>query len=151
MSTGQNEGKVEALSISSERGTIKHNVSAVSMVENLGILNDAHAGNGHKQVSLLALESLKRFNDQTGFKVKAGEFSENVLTSGINLTSLKIGTRLKVGNEVVLEISQHGKEDKEGCPIFKRVGKCLLPIEGVFAVVIRGGKVVVGDEIEVLR
>ncbi len=152
MNTERIDAKVVALSISKKRGTTKHNVDSVEIIEDYGIVGDAHAGKWHKQISLLAMESIERFNNESGFNVKAGEFSENITTEGIDiLTSIPIKSVIKIGRDVVLEVTQHGKKEKEGCPIFARVKKCMLPLEGIFAKVLKGGVVKVGDPIRILK
>ncbi len=152
MNIEQNDGKIVAISISCKRGTIKYNVEEVKIVENYGIEGDAHAGDWHKQISMLSLESIEKFNAESGHDVKPGEFSENITTEGISvLTSIPVGSLLRIGKDVVLEITQHGKEEKEGCPIFKKVGKCILPREGIFARVLKGGIVRIGDPIKILK
>ena len=136
---------VFAVCISEEKGTPKHEVAQICLQEGHGILGDAHAGNWHRQVSLLGLESVK--------KVKAvlpdlapGAFAENILTSGLTLYSLPVGTQIRVG-EAILEITQIGKECHQGCAIRRLTGDCVMPREGVFAVVLKGGTVRKGDEI----
>jgi MOSC domain-containing protein YiiM len=101
-------------------------------------------------VSLLAIESIEKMR-QLGLEVNPGDFAENLTTQGIDLLSLPLGTRLHIGDEVLLEITQIGKECHTGCAIFQQVGKCIMPEEGVFARVIRGGEVKAGDEIRVER
>ena len=148
VNTKQNDAMVFALSISEVRGVKKHNVREAIFVEDYGIQNDAHAGKWHRQVSLLALESIERFNSASGLKVSPGEFAENITTKGVNLLSLPIGSTIKIGNDVVLLITQHGKECHTNCEIFKLVGKCVMPTEGIFAKVLKGGIVKVGDRIQ---
>jgi MOSC domain-containing protein YiiM len=152
VSIEHSDAKVVAISISKEKGTIKYNVEHVKVIENYGIENDAHAGSTLRQISLLSMESIERFNSESGFNVKAGEFSENVTTKGIeNLTSLSVGSVIKIGKDVTLKVTEHGKEEKEGCPLFKKVGKCVLPYEGIFAIVLKGGAIKVGDPIKILN
>jgi molybdopterin adenylyltransferase len=110
---------------------------------------DAHADSGwHRQVSLLAIESIEKMR-KMGYPVGPGDFAENLTCEGIELTALPIGTRITVGDQVILEISQIGKECHTGCAIFKQTGKCIMPKEGVFARVISGGPVNTGDSIEI--
>ncbi len=143
------KGIIEAISISKKRGTKKYNVESARFIENYGIEEDAHAGKWHRQISLLSLESLHNFNTNSQVKIKAGEFSENILISGVgSLTSLPIGSLIKLGDEVVLKITQHGKECHTNCTIFQNIGKCIMPTEGIFAKVIKGGIVKRGDKIE---
>ncbi len=133
---------------SEKKGTVKENVGEGVFEENSGLAGDAHADCcTHRQVSLLDISSINKMRN-LGLKVNPGDFAENLTTEGIELVSLPVGTRLDVGNEVILEISQIGKECHAGCAIFKQVGKCIMPKEGVFARVIRGGVVRTGDRIQ---
>lgn len=124
--------------------------SAVLKV-NFGMVGDAHAGSGGtiREISLLAIESIQRMNGQ-GFDFKAGDFAENLTTLGLDLISLPVGTNMKVGKNVVLEVTQIGKKCHTGCAVFQMAGKCIMPKEGIFARVIQGGKISPGDEIVVL-
>ncbi len=149
MSTEQNSAIVFALSISEVRGIKKHNVREAIFIENYGIQNDAHAGKWHRQVSLLAIESIERFNLNSGLNISPGEFAENITTKGLDLLSLPIGSTMKIGNEVILRVTQHGKKCHTNCEIFKLVGKCAMPTEGIFAVVLKGGTVKTGDKVRV--
>ena len=115
-----------------------------------GIVGDAHAGHWHRQVSLLAMESIEKMR-QRGLNVGPGRFAENLTTQGLDLLSLPIGSRVQVGEEVVLEITQHGKVCHDRCAIYEMAGDCVMPREGVFAKVIRGGQVKAGDRIEFLE
>jgi cyclic pyranopterin phosphate synthase len=115
-----------------------------------GIVGDAHADNWHRQVSLLALESIEKMR-ALGLNVGPGSFAENLTTQGIDLLSLPIGSRVRVGDEVVLEITQHGKVCHDRCAVYYQAGDCVMPREGVFARVIKGGLVKVGDKIELLQ
>lgn len=133
---------------SEKKGTVKENVGEGVFEENFGLAGDAHADCcTHRQVSLLDISSINKMRN-LGLKVNPGDFAENLTTEGIELVSLPVGTRLDVGNEVILEISQIGKECHAGCAIFKQVGKCIMPKEGVFAKVIRGGVARTGDQIK---
>lgn len=140
-------GRIMAVCISEKRGTPKKNVRRASVIKGFGIEGDAHGGDWHRQVSLLSYEKAEEFNAQGG-GVGAGDFGENLLVQGIDFKSLPIGTCLKAGG-VELEITQIGKECHSHCEIFKRVGKCLMPIEGVFAKVLQGGVIEEGGEMEV--
>lgn len=144
----EKSAKVEAVCISEKKGIKKHPVSYIELQEDYGILGDAHAGKWHRQVSLLAKESVDTLRD-TLPDLKAGDFAENILTAGITLKALPIGTKLSVG-EAILEITQIGKECHQGCEIQKLTGKCVMPKEGVFARVIKGGRVKQNDSIEVI-
>ena len=141
-------GTVLALSISARKGTQKANVPAATFVAAWGIDGDAHAGAGHRQVSLLAIESFATMRDR-GATVAPGQFAENITTAGLVLADLPIGTRLAVG-EVVLEVTQIGKVCHQHCAIFHQVGDCVMPREGIFARVLTGGTVQVGETIIVL-
>lgn len=117
------------------------------LVENRGFDGDAHAGDWHRQVSLLAEESIAKMQAK-GLDVDAGDFAENITTRGIDLVSLPVGTRLKVGG-TLLQVSQIGKECHTKCAIYYQAGDCVMPKEGIFAIVLEGGDVAVGDEIAV--
>jgi MOSC domain-containing protein YiiM len=141
--------KVIAVCKSEEKGTVKQAVGEGVLQEEFGLVGDAHADCcTHRQVSLLAIESINTMRDK-GFSVGPGDFAENLTTEGITLASLPIGTRLSVGDEILLEISQIGKECHHGCAIYQQIGKCIMPKEGIFARVVHGGTVKDGDEIEV--
>lgn len=140
-------GKIIAVSISEKKGTKKHNVEAIELKEDLGIVGDAHADKGGKrQVSLLAKESIEKMKDK-GLKVGPGDFAENITTEGVGLSSLKIGTRLKIGKDALLEVSQIGKDCHTRCNIYYQAGDCVMPTEGTFARVLKGGIVRPEDEI----
>jgi len=140
-----------AVCSSKEKGTKKEVVAKSFLKEDYGLVGDAHADyNSHRQVSLLAIESIDKMRG-LGFDVNPGDFAENLTTEGIDLTFLPIGTRLSVGKEIILEITQIGKECHVGCAIFRQIGKCIMPKEGVFARVIRGGSVKAGDIIRTLE
>ena len=136
---------VLAVCISENKGERKKPVESVELRENHGIVGDAHAGEWHRQVSLLAQESIDKMR-KLGLDVSAGDFAENITTSGIDLVSLPIGTRLQVG-ETLLEVTQIGKECHTRCAIFYQAGDCVMPKEGIFVKVITGGTVKPGDEI----
>jgi molybdopterin adenylyltransferase len=140
---------VVAVSISATKGVKKDNVPAARVLENLGLQGDAHAGDWHRQVSLLAVESIDKMR-QSGLDLKPGDFAENLTTRGIDLPHLPVGTRLRIGPEVELEVTQIGKACHHGCAIKQAVGDCIMPREGIFARVLRGGLVHPNDIIEVL-
>jgi MOSC domain-containing protein YiiM len=142
-------GTVISINIGSEKGQKKHNIGVCLLVEDLGMAGDAHAGMEIRQVSLLAMESIVKIRAK-GLDVQPGDFAENLTTRGIILHELPIGTRFAVGGAVILELSQIGKVCHDRCAIFKQVGDCVMPREGVFARVITGGKVKVGDVIRVM-
>ena len=141
-------GKVVAVCISENKGERKTPVQAVELRENHGIVGDAHAGDWHRQVSLLASESIAKMRS-LGLDVDSGDFAENITTSGIELVTLPIGTRLRVG-ETELEVTQIGKECHTRCAIYYQAGDCVMPKEGIFARVITGGMVRPGDRVEVI-
>ncbi|MCR4615134.1 MAG: MOSC domain-containing protein [Clostridiales bacterium] len=143
------KGKVLSINISKAKGTPKTYVNPGKMIKDFGFEGDAHAGKWHRQVSLLAQESIERAKGMRTDGLCYGAFAENITTQGITLHTLPVGTRLKVG-ECVIEISQIGKECHEGCAVSKLVGQCIMPKEGVFAMVIEGGLVYEGDEISVI-
>ena len=139
--------KIVSLSVSKKKGTRKTVVPEIRLLENFGVEGDAHAGDWHRQVSLLASESIQRSRDQ-GLDVTFGAYAENIATSGIDWVSVPVGTRFKLGDTAVIEITQIGKECKKKCAIFYQAGDCIMPREGVFAKVLRGGKLRCDDVIE---
>jgi MOSC domain-containing protein YiiM len=143
--------KILAVCRSKEKGTTKKVIESGLFKEGFGLIDDAHASSAwHRQVSLLAIESIQKMRDM-GFDVGPGDFAENLTTEGINLVSIPIGTHVSVGDEIILEISQIGKECHSGCAIMQQTGKCIMPKEGVFARVIRGGTAKAGDSIKVVN
>lgn len=140
--------KVIAVCISEKKGTIKKPVSEIQLRKNHGIVGDAHAGDWHRQVSLLGTESVERMRKVLP-DIPVGAFAENILTEGIELYSLPIGTRLRIG-ETLLELTQIGKECHAACAIRKQVGDCVMPREGVFTIVLEEGIVRAGDSIEII-
>ena len=141
--------RVVSVNISEEKGTPKHPVESVTLKLRHGILGDAHAGDWHRQISLLAEESVDKMRALLP-ELQPGAFAENINTRGLDLKSLPIGTRLRLG-ETVVEVTQIGKECHNDCAIKKRTGKCVMPTEGIFAVVVTEGTVRKGDPIEVLK
>lgn len=138
-------GKVIAVCISEKKGTMKHPVEAVWLKKEHGIIGDAHAGNWHRQVSLLADESVEKMRVKYP-DIPVGAFAENILTEGIELCTLPIGTKLHTG-ETLLEVTQIGKECHADCAIRQQVGDCVMPREGIFAIVLEEGTVKAGDPI----
>ncbi|MDI6730049.1 MAG: hypothetical protein QMD06_00700 [Candidatus Altarchaeum sp.] len=136
---------VISVNISKAKGTKKEPVEFAEVIENFGIKGDSHAGNWHRQVSLLAIESIEKVR-KWGLDVNAGDFAENITTEGINLPVLPIGTKIKI-NRVILEVTQIGKTCHDKCEIFKKVGKCIMPTEGIFAKVLKGGIIKKDDKI----
>ncbi len=143
------KGKILAVNISQQKGEKKNNIGCGLFLENLGLENDAHAqADIIRQVSLLAKESIEKIRDK-GLNVQYGDFAENLTTEGIDLPSLPVGTKLKVGGKVLLEVSQIGKVCHNRCNIFYTVGDCVMPREGIFAKVLVGGEIKINDEIEI--
>ena len=139
-------GKVLAVNISEEKGTKKTNIHSCPLLKNFGLKGDAHAGPWHRQVSLLANESIEKMRAM-GLNVGYGDFAENITTEGVDLVHLPIGTMIRIGNSVTLRITQIGKECHERCAIYYQAGDCVMPKEGIFAEVLGEGEVKVGDEI----
>lgn len=140
-------GKILGICISEKRGTQKHQVDSAEIVVGWGIEGDAHGGNWHRQVSMLSYEKIEEFRSR-GAEVEFGAFGENLIVEGYDLKTLPLGTRFKAG-EAVLELTQVGKECHSHCQIYKVMGDCIMPREGVFTKVIEGGEIKVGDEINI--
>ena len=136
--------KVLAICISKHKGTLKNEVSEANFIEEFGIEGDAHAGKWHRQVSLLAFEKIDDFRNKGG-NVDFGAFGENLVVDEIELHKLPVGQQLQVG-EVLLEVTQIGKECHDKCAIYYQVGECIMPKNGIFTRVLKGGKVKVGDQ-----
>jgi len=143
------KGKILAVCRSEKKGTVKSEIGEGLLIEDFGLKDDAHAGKWHRQISLLGVESIDKMQAK-GFNIKYGDFAENLTVEGIVLHQLPLGIKLKVGEDVLLEVTQIGKECHYGCEIRKKIGDCVMPREGIFARVLKGGKVKTGDEIEVL-
>ena len=141
-------GSVVAVNISTAKGERKTPVASVEFRENHGIVGDGHAGEWHRQVSLLALESIRKMQ-ALGLDVTTGDFAENITTEGIDLPALPIGATLALG-ETILEVTQIGKECHTRCAIFYQAGDCVMPKEGIFAKVVRGGVVRPGEPVRIL-
>ena len=144
------EGKVLSVCISSEKGTKKREVNSASLIPDWGIEGDAHAGRWHRQVSLLSVEEINKMKRRIP-DLMPGDFAENITTQGIDLDHIKIGDRIIVGEDIVLEVSQIGKECHSGCEIQKLTGECIMPKKGVFAKVLKGGVVKKDDSLEFKR
>lgn len=142
-------GTIIAVNISEKKGTQKKNVHSAKLIEDWGIEHDAHAGKWHRQVSLLSYEKIEEFKAK-GAPVDEGAFGENLIVRGIDLKQLPIGTRLQCG-EVLLEVTQIGKQCHKGCEIFQIMGDCIMPREGIFTKVLKGGMISEGDEINVVK
>lgn len=148
-------GRIVSINLSREKGTPKSPVEEAVLVENRGVAGDAHAEPGIRQVSLLSMENIERARQTLGKKAKQasvdlepGIFAENLTTEGIELSDLAQGSLLKVGAEVVLRVSKIGKECHHGCTIFRQVGDCIMPRQGIFCEVLKGGRVRKGDTVE---
>lgn len=141
-------GAVKAICISEKKGVQKVNVHTANLVENHGIEGDAHAGNWHRQVSLLSYDKVEAFRSK-GAPVVDGSFGENILVEGIDFKTLPIGTHFQC-NEVLMELTQIGKECHSGCAIYQVMGDCIMPREGVFAIVLKGGTISEGDMLEIV-
>jgi len=141
--------KIESISISKNKGTRKTNIQEAILVADHGLEGDAHAGPWHRQVSFLASESIEKARNQ-GLDVTFGDFAENIATSDIDWQEISIGTRLGLGDSSLVEITQIGKECHKRCAIFYQAGDCIMPKQGVFASVLKGGKIRRGDMIKII-
>lgn len=141
-------GKIMAVCISEKRGTQKKNIEKVRLIENFGLEGDAHGGNWHRQVSLLSYEKVLAFEEK-GISAEDGAFGENLLVEGFDFKTLPVGTRFRCG-DALLEMTQIGKECHSHCEIYQAVGDCIMPREGVFARVLHGGEIQIGDELEIV-
>ena len=142
--------KVIAVCRSRKKGTKKGTIDEGALREDYGLVGDAHADCcTHRQVSLLAVESIDKIRG-LGFNVAPGDFAENLTTEGIDLLSIPVGARIRIGEGVILELTQIGKECHTGCAIYQQIGKCIMPKEGVFTKVVKGGLVKAGDTVTVL-
>lgn len=143
------QGKIKAISISKKKGIPKSNVQSIKLIEDFGLEGDAHGGNWHRQVSLLALESIDKMRSAGIPNLRPGAFAENITTEFLVLPTLEIGTRIKIGADTELEVTQIGKECHAKCAIFYKVGDCVMPKEGIFCKVIKGGEIKLDDDIVV--
>jgi MOSC domain-containing protein YiiM len=143
------KARVKAVCISKEKGVKKQNVNRAILKENFGIVKDAHAGS-LRQVSLLAEESIEKMRDK-GLGINFGDFAENIVTSGVDLKNLPIATKIKIGKNAILGVTQIGKVCVSRCAIYYKTGDCIMPKEGIFAKVLRGGIIKVGDRLEVIK
>jgi MOSC domain-containing protein YiiM len=142
--------KVVSVNVSGKKGIRKKPVEEILVKADFGIEGDAHASSEwHRQVSLLALESINKMRD-AGLDVHPGDFAENITTEGIDLVSLPVGTEIHIGSEVVGEVSQIGKDCHTRCAIYYQAGDCVMPKEGIFIKVVKGGRVATGDLIEIV-
>jgi len=141
-------GRVLAVNISEEKGTKKINVRSCLLVKDHGLKGDAHAGPWHRQVSLLANESIEKMRDM-GLNVTYGDFAENITTEGVDLVHLPIGTEIRIGDSVALRVTQIGKICHDRCAIYYQAGDCIMPKEGIFAEVVTEGEIKAGDGITI--
>jgi len=141
-----NQVKIVSIATSKKKGTIKKCIDQAELVENHGIKEDAHAGDWHRQLSFLAAESIEKAGTLE-FKLNFGDFAENIATTGIDWKSQRIGQRVNLGKDALVEITQIGKECHKKCAIYYRTGDCIMPKEGVFAKILKGGTIKVGDKI----
>ncbi|MFH2057430.1 MAG: MOSC domain-containing protein [Pseudomonadota bacterium] len=141
--------KIVSIAVSKKKGTIKKCVREAELIENHGIKDDAHAGDWHRQLSFLAAESIEKANKED-FTIKFGDFAENIATTGIDWKNESVGRQYKLGNQALVEITQIGKECHQKCAIYYRTGDCIMPKEGVFAKILKGGIIHIGDKIELV-
>ncbi len=149
-------GKVFSINLSQKKGVGKKAVEEGYLKEGWGLLRDAHSGHWHRQVSLLSWERIReqkvcpkvKKSEERGFK--PGDFAENITTEGLSLATLKIGDEIEIGESIRLKVTQIGKKCHNYCAIYKKVGKCIMPKEGIFTEVLKGGRIKVGDEIRIL-
>jgi len=139
--------KIISINVSNKKGVRKKAVDSAVLKDNFGIEGDAHSSDKwHRQISLLAKESIKKMTDK-GLDVGPGDFAENITTVGVDLPKLPLGTKMKIGEDIELEVSQIGKLCHSRCAIFEQAGDCVMPKEGIFVKVIKGGTIKTGDEI----
>ena len=143
-------GKIVAICISKKKGVQKKDIKRCKLIENHGLDGDAHAGSWHRQVSLLSKEA-RLVMENKGAKLDAGDFGENVLTEGIDFANIKVGNKLRLGKDAMVRITQIGKKCHDRCSIYYQVGDCIMPREGIFAEVLKGGIIKINDDIEFLN
>jgi len=147
----KNKGKLIAISISKKKGIQKTNVDSALLIANHGIEGDVHAGDWHRQVSILAVESIDKMRAMGMPTLNPGDFAENITTEFIDVPNIKVGSRVKFGKDAILEITQIGKECHHRCAIYKSLGDCVMPREGIFAKVLKGGEIFVNDNVEFIE
>ena len=140
--------EILAVCISEKKGEQKHPVDQVELKENWGIVGDAHAGNWHRQVSLLSVDSVAKLQEKLSFELKHGAFAENILVEGMAVHTLPVGTKLRIGS-ALCEVTQIGKECHNDCAIRKAAGDCVMPREGIFVKVLESGEIKTGDDIKI--
>lgn len=143
-------GKIVAICISEKKGVQKRDVGECKLIENHGLDEDAHAGPWHRQISLLSKES-RASMEESGLELQAGDFGENILTEGVDLRKLNVGSKLRLGKDAVARVTQIGKECHDRCYIYYQVGDCIMPKEGIFAEILKGGIIKTNDNIEILN
>ncbi len=143
-------GKIVAICISEKKGVQKKDIKRCKLIENHGLDGDAHAGSWHRQISLLSKEA-RLIMENKGVKLNDGDFGENLLTEGIDFANIKIGNKLRLGKDALVRITQIGKECHDRCNIYYQVGDCIMPREGIFAKVLKGGEIKIDDDIEFLN
>jgi len=145
---GARRGTIVAVCVSAVRGVQKRPVKEIELAADHGVRGDAHAGDWHRQVSLLSDEAAERIRAK-GVAIAAGDFGENILTRGIDLLAVPVGGRIRLGTGVFLEVTQIGKVCHDPCAIYAQAGECIMPTQGIFCRVVRGGTVRPGDGIEI--
>ena len=143
-------GRIVAICISKKKGVQKKDVKQCRLIENYGLVGDAHAGSWHRQISLLSIEG-RLVMENKGIKLDAGDFGENVLTEGVDFANIMIGNKIRLGRDALVRVTQIGKECHDRCNIYYQVGDCIMPREGIFAEVLKGGEIKVDDDIEFLN
>lgn len=143
-------GKIVAICISEKKGVQKKDVKKCRLIENYGLEGDAHAGSWHRQISLLSIEG-RLVMENKGIKLDAGDFGENVLTEGVDLANIMVGNELRLGGDALVRVTQIGKECHDRCNIYYQVGDCIMPREGIFAEVLKGGEIKIDDDIEFIN
>jgi len=143
-------GKIVAICISEKKGVQKKDIKKCRLIENYGLEGDAHAGSWHRQISLLSIEG-RLVMENKGIKLDAGDFGENVLTEGVNFANIMVGNELRLGGDALVRVTQIGKECHDRCNIYYQVGDCIMPREGIFAEVLKGGEIKIDDDIEFIN
>ena len=143
-------GKIVAICISKKKGVQKKDVKQCRLIENYGLEGDAHAGSWHRQISLLSIEG-RLVMENKGVKLDAGDFGENVLTEGVEFANIMVGNKIRLGKDALVRVTQIGKECHDRCNIYYQAGDCIMPKEGIFAEVLKGGEIKVDDDIEFLN
>ena len=143
-------GKIVAICISEKKGVQKKDIKKCRLIENYGLEGDAHAGSWHRQISLLSIEG-RLVMENKGIKLDAGDFGENVLTEGVDFANIMVGNELRLGEDALVRVTQIGKECHDRCHIYYQVGDCIMPREGIFAEVLKGGEIKIDDDIAFLN